>query len=415
MAWQDRLQEAKVTSPLGSEFVFIYENVSKSFDIKGTVFNFPDANGSYAQGLGFTGTRYPLQLIFSGSDYDLLADAFEDAIKETGTFRLDHPVYGSVNVVPIGKVSRTDNLKTSGNQAVFTLSFFDTINEIYPIAQVDGKATVKADLLAFNKAQADDLEDKLKLGTELDRQTFLSRFKNRLDTVKSGFQIIVDAQKKVSDKFNDVYNSINGSLNILVFLPATLAFQTAILLQTPGLLAESLKARLDGYKNIIDGLTVGDNKTQIPGLGNSADNNFQNDKLYADSAISGYVNSVINFQFDTKTQALETAEELLIISNQVNTWREENNESLGILDTGESYQAIQKMVADTVGFLVQISFTLKQEIFLTLDRDRTFIDLCAELYGNVEDETLDFFINTNNLSGSEYLEIKKGKQVVYYV
>jgi len=49
-----------------------------------------------------------------------------------------------------------------------------------------------------------------------------------------------------------------------------------------------------------------------------------------------------------------------------------------------------------------------------LSRDRTIIDLVGELYGNIDDE-LDFFINSNNLSGNEILELPKGKEIVYYV
>ena len=50
-----------------------------------------------------------------------------------------------------------------------------------------------------------------------------------------------------------------------------------------------------------------------------------------------------------------------------------------------------------------------------LEKDRNYIELCGELYGNVGNDTLNFFINTNNLSGDEYFEIKKGRQVVYYI
>lgn len=84
------------------------------------------------------------------------------------------------------------------------------------------------------------------------------------------------------------------------------------------------------------------------------------------------------------------------------------------IDTGSAYQQLQEAVAITAGFLVGISFTLKQERRLILDRSRTIIDLVAELYGSI-DEQLDFFITSNNLSGSEILELPKGREIVYYV
>ncbi len=50
---------------------------------------------------------------------------------------------------------------------------------------------------------------------------------------------------------------------------------------------------------------------------------------------------------------------------------------------------------------------------IVLDRDRTILDLCAELYDEV-DEKLDLIIDTNNLSGDEVFELKAGRRIVYY-
>jgi len=61
-----------------------------------------------------------------------------------------------------------------------------------------------------------------------------------------------------------------------------------------------------------------------------------------------------------------------------------------------------------------LSFSLKQERSIVLDRARTIVDISAELYGEV-DAQLDFLINSNNLSGSEILEVPKGREIVYYV
>jgi len=71
-------------------------------------------------------------------------------------------------------------------------------------------------------------------------------------------------------------------------------------------------------------------------------------------------------------------------------------------------------VALTAGFLVEISFNLKQERRIILTRNRSIIDLVAELYGTVDDQ-LDFLISSNDLSGSEILEVPKGREIVYYV
>ncbi len=84
-----------------------------------------------------------------------------------------------------------------------------------------------------------------------------------------------------------------------------------------------------------------------------------------------------------------------------------------IVDTGETYQQLQQSTALSAGFLVELSFTLAQERRIVLGRARTIIDLVAELYGEI-DTQLDFFIDTNDLSGDEILELPAGREVVYY-
>ena len=83
------------------------------------------------------------------------------------------------------------------------------------------------------------------------------------------------------------------------------------------------------------------------------------------------------------------------------------------IDTGEVYQPMQDAMALTTGFLVDLSFSLVQERRVVLGRARTMVDRVGELYGSVDDQ-LDFFINTNDLSGDEIIEIPAGRTVVYY-
>ncbi len=109
MAWVDNLREAAYTSPSGVRPVFLYDNVSKKIPKKTSVFNFPDVDGSYIQDFGRKGRRYPLQVIFNGTDYDVTAVEFERSLEERGAGKLEHPLYGTVDVVPFGTITRRDD------------------------------------------------------------------------------------------------------------------------------------------------------------------------------------------------------------------------------------------------------------------------------------------------------------------
>src|SRR5690606_33269501 len=123
----------------------------------------------------------------------------------------------------------------------------------------------------------------------------------------------------------------------------------------------------------------------------------------------------------TKREALEAAEATELLFTQVAGWRDTGFTALEAvpsktqsIDTGDSYQQLQYAVSQTIGRLVEISFSLFPERFVVLDRDRTIIDVAAELYGSVSNDTLDYLINTNSLTGSEILELPKGKRIAYY-
>ena len=143
-------------------------------------------------------------------------------------------------------------------------------------------------------------------------------------------------------------------------------------------------------------------------------NEFYTRDIYASTYISGEVLSVVNNQFATRTEAISAAEFILNEMDALTVWRDANIQLLDIIDTGEAYQQLQESVAITAGFLVEISFTLKQERSIVLDRARTIIDLSAEIYGSIDDQ-LDFLIESNNLSGSEILELPKGREIVFYI
>ena len=407
MAWTERIREAAYTSPSGVRTAFDYENVGLDVDKKTTAFNFPDADGTYVQDLGHSGRRYPLRIFFWGEDHDETAEAFMASLLESGAGRLEHPLYGVVDVVPFGAISRRDNLKTAANQSVLEVEFWETLGLVYPSAVSDPSSEVLAAVNEYNDAAAAALEADLELDDALDAVTFKNTYQGLFDSAKSGLQAIADAQADVRQKFEAVAASIDSGLDVFVQQPLTLAFQTLTLIQTPALVFQGVTARLDAYKDLAGALLSGDG-AEVKA------NDFYTSDLYASTYVSGAIVSAVNAQFATKTDALTAADDLLSLFADVADWRDANYRALGAVDTGTSYQQLQEAVAVAAGFLVQISFTLKQERRLVLTEPRTIVDLAGELFGSVDTE-LDFLIESNNLSGSEILELPRGREIVYYL
>lgn len=412
MAWNDRIRQAAYSSPNGTRVVFGgYENVKETVEKKTTAFEFPDAPGTYVQDLGHSGRRYPFLVYFWGENYDLESNVFMGALLETGVGKLEHPIYGTKNVVPFGAITRRDDLKTAANQSVFEVVFWETTGVIYPTSQTDPASAVLLAVAAYNEAAAAEFEEVTSLSSAVEQATVKGSYQALLDSASSGLREIADTQEDVSAQFNAIVDSIDLGLDILVGQPLTLAFQTAIMIQAPARALTSITARLDAYANLASSIISGPPATQGNDSRNS--NDFHVKNLYASTYATGSVVSTVNNQFATKSDAIAAAEVLLTQLSAIVDWRDLNFESLGEIDTGAGYQKLQESVALAAGFLVEISFTLKQERRIVLDRNRTIIDLVSEVYGSIDDQ-LDFFINSNDLSGSEILELPKGREIVYY-
>lgn len=405
MAWTDRLREAAYNSPSGQRFVFQYEDVSERFDKKTSSFDFPDADGTYVQDTGSTSRRYPLNIIFWGADYDETARSFMDALAERGPGVLEHPIYGQVDVLPFGQIARRDDLKTAANQAVIEVTFWGTIGVVYPESQDDAAADTAQAVEDTNAAVADEFAEVSDLEGALEQATLREKFQSVVDNVESGLQAVADTRDDVARKFSEVKDSIDAGIDTLVAEPLSLAFQTAQLIQAPARAAASIQDRLQAYRDLADSIISGD--------GARTSNEFLSEDVTVSGAVSGSVVSALNTDFETRSEALQTAEEILDQFERANDWREGEYTRFGLIDTGGAYQQLQRTVALAAGYLVEISLNLAQERAIVLDRARTIIDLASELYGEV-DARLDFIIATNELTGSEILELPAGKRVLYY-
>ena len=413
MAWQDRIREAAYTPPDGRRLTFQYENVGRNVNKKTTNFEFPSADGSYIQDLGREGRKFPMQLFFTGNDHDTEATAFEDALLQRGPGLLEHPFYGNFSVVPFGEISRRDDLKTAGNQSIIEVTFWETIEAIYPLVERDAAAAVMEALGMQQEESSGFFAGLVDKATALRESAFGMTVEEVINTVSEAVGTVTEIAGEAAEIFNDIQTSINRGIDVLIAQPLTLANQIVQLIRAPGRSLALISDRLGAFGNLISN-TIEYRVPDQPTLVDS--NNFLINDLTATAAISGSVVASLSGNFQSRSEAIATAEVILSQFDAVNEWREQQFSALpNLVDTGESYQALQETVALVVGYLIEQSFSLRQERVIVLDRERTIVDLSADLYGDVTDSNLNFLINSNNLTGSEILELPRGRRISYYV
>ena len=208
MPWQDRLRQAAYTSPSGIRIVFNYENVSRKIGKKTSAFDFPDANGTYVQDLGNTGRRYPIRAIFWGDDYDLEAEFFESILTEQGIGQLEHPIYGTVKVIPFGSITRRDDLKTAANQAFIQVTFWETIELVFPESQGDPSSVVVSAVNEYNTEASGQFAENIETTTVAGKLNLKNSYLKILDDTKDGLDKIASSRDDVNNQLNNIYDSI---------------------------------------------------------------------------------------------------------------------------------------------------------------------------------------------------------------
>jgi prophage DNA circulation protein len=430
--WEDRVREAAFTSPQTNErLTFAFEDVERTTPINGTIFTFPGVNNAYVQRTGFGSREYPLRCYFSGPNHDKIATAFEARVLEPGIGRLEHPMHGRIPVVPFGQITRNDALKTAANQTIVELTFFTTVGEVYPSAQPGGVNEILGAIEGFNAKAAIDFDALMNLGDTVRKVQSKASIRKMLLKVSGELQKISDSVASVNRAFRDAQSTVNLGLDVLIGQPLLLARQISDLVQAPGRALTGIESRLDAYARLASSIfddTLGNpaeslaSGTSLLQRRDSITNDLRISDLFASSAVAGsIVSSTVAGSFVTRPQAISAAIAIQAQFDALVSWRDAGFEAIADIpdvsasraDVGEATQALQAAVAQSVALLVQASFGLKPERRIVLDRERTIIDLSAELYGSVDDK-LDLLIMSNDLTGDEILELPRGKIISYF-
>lgn len=440
---ETRLREAAFTSPLsGTRIKFIYEDVSREYNLRGTAFEFPGVDEAFVMRTGNGPRRYPLRCIFTGTNCDLEATAFEAALLEPGIGRLEHPRYGARQVVPFGDVGRRDDLKTSVNEAVVEVTFWTTLDAIYPTNDAHPESEILAAIGNFNVAAAQRFANAMNLGSAVNRAASKATIRSMLKSVGAALDEVSSSVASVRRSFGELTSTVNQSMDVLIGKPLVLAQQLSQLIQAPARALSGLESRLDGYGAMAEGIfgsVAGRPGDRIDGTSSllsrrqQVANDFHSSDLFVMNAVAGSITAATALPLDdegrvvrgpifkTRPQATAAAATILAQLEAAIEWRDAGFGALASLaavgadqvDTGEAYQALHRAAGLTAGMLVQTSFALVPERSITLDRARTILDVAAQVYGAV-DSRLDFLIETNKLSGSEILELPRGRKILYY-
>jgi len=405
--WQERLKEAAYTSPGGTRIVFQYVDLKRVSTKRTAKFFFNGIDGKYVQDNGHDDGDYPIVALFTGDDNDRLGTAFEAACLEKGRGRLEHPSYGTFDVVPTGTIERSNAMVDEANQTRVAVVFSSTLAQVYPDVSGIPTSQIAASIAGFDVASAAEFAGTVDTNTPvlqaLLKNDVTKGINKAAQTVRAASNGIAGAQRA----FDNAARQLTESIDTLVNAPGDLASQMVQLIKSPAEFAGDLGSKFGGYFAFSDSLV-----SDFGSVGNSNGTSFNNLMMLA--ATNATVLSANSTPFANRPSALDTASQILNLNAQNNAALDNLFEAQNYADPGATYQINQQAVSQITGKLVTDSFNLLPERVIYLQRDRSPIDLCSDLYGSVENAVLDNFIDTNRIGGEELYLIPRGRRIVYY-
>ncbi len=412
MAWEERMQVAAYTSPSGARFEFLYDAVSVSVEKKTTTFNFPEFDGAYIQDLGRAGRVYPFTLYFTGIDYDKTANSFMLALEETGIGLLEHPLYGNRSVVPTGSITRKDNLIKNANKAVFTVSFSETLKDLtFPQPSNIPESDLLSNADAFQEANASAIGDELQIDIAVEGIAARNAASASVNAIADSLSGIVESDPKTLASFKTILASFGDAIQDLssdTLTPATLAI---MLIRTPGRVLGNINTKIDTYGAIISNTIK---SIEILDGTNNPINRLVINSMLVRAALVSLCESTIFSRIRTRKEAVSTANAILDYSDQINTWHDNSVKSLSsYISTSNAYDEVQSVISSAIQYLIKESFALPLERRVVLQDDKQVIQFLAE-EGLVVEDSIDLFIQLNNLTADTIEILPSGMEVVYY-
>jgi hypothetical protein len=465
MAWQDKTLEGKYTAPSGKEIIFLWEKTSRETELKTGVFTFPDRDGAHVQHQGAGAKSFPLTCIFSGDDCMERADEFEASLYERDVAELQHPVYGTIKVIPTGNIKREDDLISALNESRVTVTFTETITEDAPPMDTVTADEINETYEAFSESAAADFAEGIiadNVAEELQLQSALGVQAQALDDTMIP---IVESDADALAEYKTVSGELKGSIKNLKkgnFFADAVSWTKKTARLAEDYFVKGLNvARLDLNAMKLPSRTAVNVMEKIKGYSivtTNLINQFRNDPFGVNNVVNSYKStslvltgcvaalasgSAVAMASITASTPAASVERTPVVSPSGATpgaasgiiAREETaqiiNGILGLFQEVKAFQdskiknntfidsdsntmlLLSRLVYSSIQLIMTASLSLPMRRTITLDQDRQIVELVCELYG--AEDYIDKFIADNDLSLDELEILPMGREVSYYV
>ncbi len=420
-AFVSRLRSARFTSPSGVESVFLYDSLSRTRAKKGAVHDPVDADDTILQDLGSSLQVFPIAAYFTGADCDRLADAFYASLFERYTPDapgiLNHPRWGDITVIPFGEPEQSEEYVSGAGISRVTVTFRETRSK----KTAKSAALTSAEIAANAAASAESALERARRGIATTKAAY-AQFSAHIRGKVKAITDVIDTISGVADDVvaeaeaitQDIYSALDeGALpvtilsqlgNLMVTVASTPIHAGAMALGYAGVLTNLITE----YVHDLDAAVTADTRRTVA-------HSYQ----YVGSVATGCIaRAAMAATYETRDEVAEVVDSLVDAYAAYLAQLDAAALALadGIVDTfvpdHDAGSLLQAVVLDAQAALIDRAFSLKSARPYTLAAPSDPLTETWTHYGDLG--RLDFFCKTNNIGGSEFVELAPGRRLVYY-
>jgi len=398
MTWIDRIENTELEIETGDGEIYkpLWIKAVKNVNYNTEGYDFVGVQGTYVSRSEKSGDQFPLSLYFQGEDCIDEAEAFEVSSRDPRPWKIKHPFFNSFEAQPLSLQFDYSEY----NVVNITGTVWRTIAAKFPTDVVDPSDAVINRKLSSDAAAVAYLDEAIPspgialvspLGSAI---TSIGKAFDVITKTAAKAKVLKDLVRTASGAIQNVFDDLTSFTNSLVDL-----------INFPFTIIGNIEDSIEGFKTAFEDLI---------GI---FDTNDEQQQAVAEVGLTTLLSSMSSLlvsptaeDYQTRAEVAAAAEALTELYADLTSYYDSNSYA----QDASIALSLDVIINETLANLYDIAFKSKQERSVILGKDSDPVNLAHTYFGR-GDDALDQFIRVNDLTLAEYFEIKKGREIIYFV
>lgn len=408
MSWIEQVQRGiTITTGDGESYQPSYLNASFQTEYQTSVFEFIGVDGSLVKKTTKIGTRYNLEIYFQGADHLDVVKKFIRSCSDKRAWTVDHPLY-DILTVQVPSLNCDDAFY---DPSKITGTMIETIKDgeenifLIPIDQIEPL------FFEANEKYVNSL-------TATVQPADITQLNNDNNgAYRRGVPVLPQGLPEQFEQFTNIFNTASTYIDTATATPLLMMRAVMGVITAPSQFLISAQTRVKLLQDTMDSL-----RANILGfITVSSKQLFQNKSGACMGALCVATGTPLGADYANATTILEvidilSARRAQYIADLDSLQSDNGGNTTSFIPDASALIAVNDLVNVTIAALYSLSLSARSERSIVCETETNWIVLAHRLYGlDNTDVNINSLIDQNQSTREEYLQLEKGRRVVYYV